>query len=169
MNVDELLAKQAIVEGLYRYCRSLDRMDRDLYDTVFERGAKLDYGQHFVGTADEFRDWVWKSHEMMQAHSHQITNALIEVDSDQGRATSEAYVTVCLRTKPDAKGQTADIVDRGRYLDRWTRGTDDSWRIASRRFVSDVQHVSDASASPPTTAVRDGSDPSFEIFKGSSR
>ena len=164
MTVDDLIAKQAIAEGLYRYCRSLDRMDRGLYGTVFEVGARLDYGEYFVGTAEEFCDWVWDQHNGMQAHSHQITNIIADVDTAEGRGASEAYVTVCLRTKPDGAAQVADIVDRGRYLDRWRRNTDGSWRISVRRYVSDIQQVSDASMSPSPTAARDGTDPSYALF-----
>lgn len=164
MTVDEMFAKQAIAEGLYSYCRSLDRMDDSLYLTVFEPGADLDYGEHFAGTAEAFRDWVWGAHEAMQAHSHQITNILAEVDASGDHAVSEAYVTVCLRTKPDATGTVRDIVDRGRYLDRWSQQDDGSWRIASRKYRSDIQHVADASTSPSVTAVRDATDPSYELF-----
>jgi SnoaL-like domain len=164
VTVEDLIAKQAIAEGLYRYCRSLDRMDRGLYGTVFETAARLDYGAYFVGTAEQFCDWVWEQHEGMQVHSHQITNVLADVDAGEGRAASEAYVTVCLRTRPDGAGKVVDIVDRGRYLDRWQRNVDGSWRISVRRFVSDVQQVSDASMSPPPSAVRDGSDPSYSLF-----
>jgi SnoaL-like domain len=164
LTVDDVLAKQAIAEGLYRYCRSMDRMDRDLYETVFEPGARLDYGDYFSGTAEEFGDWVWAQHEGMQAHSHQITNVLAGVDSAADRATSEAYVTVCLRTKAGPDGKVVDIVERGRYLDRWGRSDDGSWRIGARRYLTDIQQVSDASTSPPTTAVRDATDPSYALL-----
>ena len=164
MTVDDLVAKQEIAEGLYRYCRGLDRMDRALVASVFGPGADLDYGEHFVGSPHAFVEWVWAAHALMQAHSHQITNILAEVDTSAGRAVSEAYVTVCLRTKPDAAGRAVDIVDRGRYLDRWTRGEGGRWTIETRRFRSDIQHLSTASLSPPVTAVRDTTDPSFELF-----
>ena len=164
MTVEEMLARQAIAEGLYRYCRSLDRMDRELYATVFHAEAPLDYGEHFVGTAEDFCDWVWGAHETMQAHSHQITNILCDVDAGGVGAVSEAYVTVCLRTKPDASGAAFDIVDRGRYFDRWAPDGDGSWRIAERVFRSDIQQVFDATTSPPVTAVRDRSDPSYKLF-----
>ena len=138
-------------------------MDVALYATVFAPGAALDYGELFTGTAEEFREWVWSAHQGMQAHSHQITNVLVELDPSGDRAVSEAYVTVCLRTRP-AQGVVTDIVDRGRYLDWWRRGGDGDWRIAARRFRSDVQQVSDAGSSPPPAAVRDRGDPSYELF-----
>lgn len=165
MTLDELEAKQSISEGPYRYCRSLDRMDRDVYGTVFEPGASLDYGEHFRG-AEEFFDWVWGAHAAMQADSHQITDILADVDPGAGRGVSESYVTVCLRTKPGDDGSSTDIVDRGRYLDRWARDSDGSWRIAARRYVSDIQQVAPAAAAPPVTAVRDLTDPSYELFSG---
>ena len=34
----------------------------------------------FEGTGHGFIDWVWKAHEGMERHSHQITNVLIDVD-----------------------------------------------------------------------------------------
>ncbi len=164
MTLDELVARQSIGDGLYRYCRSLDRMDRDLYWTVFEPEAHLDYGDYFAGTAAEFLEWVWRAHEAMQGHSHQITNILTQIDPGGGGAASEAYVTVCLRTKPDEDGKTSDIVDRGRYLDHWTRHLDGTWRISSRRYVSDISQVADASSAPPVVAVRDLGDPSYQLF-----
>jgi hypothetical protein len=164
MTIDELLAKQAIAETLYRYCRSMDRMDTDVYDTVFVPGASLHYGVYFDGTAEEFRTWVWAAHDGMQGHSHQITNLLAVVDPGAGTASSEAYVTVCLRTQPDPNGVAVDIVERGRYLDRWTRTEAGGWRIAERRYCADVQHIADASGSPAVDLVRDRNDPSYAFI-----
>lgn len=162
--LETLLSKQVITEVLYRYCRGLDRMDRELALSVWHPHATVDYG-FFKGTGTEFVDWVWKQHEQFSAHSHQITNILIEVDGQ--RAVSEAYVTVALRMKPNA-GRVADIVDRGRYLDRWSqRGG--MWAIDQRRFLDDFQAVYDM----PATAATDGSqatgrrgpdDPSYGVL-----
>ena len=162
--IDHTSAKFAITEVLYRYCRSLDRMDEEMYATVFVPGAPLDYGQHFRGTAEEFCTWVWEAHRGMQGHSHQISNVLVDVAPDGERAVSEAYVTVCLRTKPDPTGVVRDIVDRGRYLDRWARQADGAWRIAERQFVGDIQQLFDMSALPACDIRRDPSDPSFALF-----
>ncbi len=163
--VDVLVAKQAITEVLYRYCRGLDRMDREVALSVFHDGATADYGPLFAGTGVEFVDWVWTAHQGLDNHSHQITNVLIDVNGD--RAVSEAYVTVALRTKPD-DGNIVDIVDRGRYLDRWAR-LDGRWAIEERRFVEDFQAIYPVPLNPGTdgsaaTGRRGPDDPSYGVF-----
>jgi hypothetical protein len=99
----------------------------------------------------------------MERHSHQITNVLIHVDGD--RAVSEAYVTVCLRTKP-VDGRSVDIESRGRYLDRWSR-RNGTWALDHRRYVDDITHRIDVPAGPAageTTGRRDRDDPSYDFI-----
>ncbi|MCU1379182.1 MAG: hypothetical protein JWN29_2165 [Acidimicrobiales bacterium] len=129
--LEELLAKQAITEQLHRYCHGLDRFDRDLAD-IWHPGGTASYAGIFEGTGAGFLDWVWPVHEGFEATSHQVTNILIDVHGD--RATSETYVTVCLRAA------TTDIVDRGRYVDAWSR-RDGTWAIDERRFIGDIQQI----------------------------
>ncbi len=167
--VETLLAKQAITEVLFRYCRALDRMDRTLALSVWHPGSTADYGPLFAGSGAEFVDWVWAAHAGVAAHSHQITNVLIDVDGD--RATSEAYVTVALRTKPEG-GSIADIVDRGRYLDQWSwrKGV---WAIDRRTFVEDFQAVypvalTEATDGSQATGRRGPTDPSYGVLGGTS-
>ena len=132
--LETLVAKQAITEALHRYCHALDRFDRAAADSVFHPDATADYGEEiFRGTGHGFLDWVWPVHEGMQVHSHQVTNILIEVDGDS--ATSETYVTVCLRVDDDT-----DIVDRGRYSDAWERRRG-VWAITHRKFTDDIQQI----------------------------
>jgi hypothetical protein len=157
-----LAARAAITEVLHRYCRAVDRLDRDLGLSCWHDGATVDYGDTFRGTAADLIDWVCTIHEqLMAAHSHQVTNVLARIDGD--RATSESYVTVALRTKGD---DPTDIESRGRYLDRWSC-RNGIWAIDHRRLVTDL---SSARPSAPTTepaagARRDESDPSYELFE----
>src|SRR5665213_3060327 len=96
----ELVAKQAITEAIYRYCRGLDRMDREVALSVWHPAGTADWGEtYFQGTGAGFIDWVWEVHAGFERHSHQITNILIEVNGD--RAVSESYVTVALWQRPD--------------------------------------------------------------------
>lgn len=164
MTVDELLAKQEITEVLYRYCRSLDRNDEELYRTVFEPGAPVDYGEYFVGNAEEFRIWVWRAHAAMAATSHQISNVLTEITEDGERAVSEAYVTVCLRAAPDDTGAALDILERARYVDRWRRHSDGSWRVAERVYHSDIRQQSVAHGAAVTPEVHGGVGPFPSVF-----
>ena len=132
MSLEALLAKQAITEQLHRYCHGLDRFDRAQAD-IWHDGGTASYAGIFEGTGAGFLDWVWPVHEGFEATSHQVTNILVELDG-LDRATRETYVTVCLRSA------AADIVDRGRYLDTWSR-RDGRWGIDARRFVGDIQQI----------------------------
>jgi hypothetical protein len=83
------------------------------------------------------------------------------------RATSEAYVTVALRTKPN-EGSIADIVDRGRYLDRWSR-REGRWAIDDRTFVEDFQAIypvplNEATDGSQVTGRRSPDDPSYRVL-----
>jgi hypothetical protein len=159
----EVVAKQAITDVLYRYCRALDRMDRALASSVWHAGGTADYGGLYSGTGEGFIDWVWDVHTQFSSHSHQITNVLISVDG--GRAVSEAYVTVALRlVAPD--GAVSDSISRGRYLDRLTL-RDGRWAIDHREYVNDVgpTTVTGSSADAlPSSARRSTEDPSYAIF-----
>ncbi len=168
--VEELLAKEAIREVVYRYCRGLDRMDRDLALSCWHPGGTSDYGDTYEGTGEGFIDWVWPVHrEGFVAHSHQITNLLIAVEGDA--AASEAYVTVTLRSRVGS-GPAVDIVGRGRYLDRWSR-RDGVWAIDHRRHVTDVQSIYpsplDDGSAALSSASRDRSDPSYDLLGSLSR
>lgn len=127
-SVRELLAKQAITEALHSYCHGLDRFDRGLAD-IWHEGGTADYGDIFQGTGAGFLDWVWPVHETFEVTSHQVTNILVSVDGDT--ATSETYVTVCLRNAE------VDIVNRGRYSDRWSLRAG-RWGVDHRIYTDDI-------------------------------
>lgn len=130
--VEVLLAKQAITEKLHSYCHGLDRFDRGLAD-IWHPGGTADYGAAiYQGTGQGFLDWVWPVHQGCEVTSHQVTNILIDVDLEAGRATSETYVTVALRT-PDV-----DITGRGRYADTWSL-RDGQWGVDNRTYHDDLQ------------------------------
>jgi hypothetical protein len=161
----DLLAKQAITEQIYVYCRSLDRMDRALADTVWHPGAHADYGTYYTGDAVGFLDFVWDFHARLYRHSHQATNVLIEV-TGVDRAVSESYHIVSLQWPPQ-DGVVREQIDRNRYLDRWSR-RDGGWRLDARRCIVDVSRTftcaAPAADEDPARAFdsrRDDSDPSY--------
>jgi SnoaL-like domain len=165
LTVTDLLAKQAITEVLYRYCRGLDRMDRDMARSVWHDDGTADYGEHYQGSGTGFVDWVWQAHAGFERHSHQITNVLIEL-LDDDHAVSEAYDTAALRRRtPD--GGAVDIISRGRYLDRWSR-RDGRWAIDHRISLHDIQTTSEVQPpfadDSPSTARRNREDPSYTFL-----
>lgn len=156
------LAKQAIQETLYRYCRGIDRMDLPLTRACWHVDGTARYEGTFDGTADDLLTSIWKIHATMQSHSHQMTNLLIEVAAD--RAVSETYVTVALRTQPGKHG-ASDILTRGRYIDRWSR-RNESWAIDHRHYLTDWMTFLPVGTAPsvPIAGRRDADDPSYAAF-----
>jgi hypothetical protein len=158
-----LEAKQEITEIIYKYCRAVDRMDRQLALSVWHQDGTADWGEMYQGSGSGFIDWVWNAHAEFERHSHQISNILIQVDGDH--AVSESYVTVALWARPDAL-RVVEMVGRGRYADRWSR-RGGRWAIDHRRYISDLQTSLEIPAENAMEGVegrRDRSDPSYAVF-----
>jgi hypothetical protein len=157
----DLLDKQQITELLYTYCRAVDRIDRELGYSIWNEGAEVDYGNAiFVGTARGVIDYICDSHLHGIAHSHQIANILIRLDTD--RAVSEAYVNSAMRMMHGE--QLIQVNTRGRYLDQWSRH-DGRWGIDRRTFVNDFDEVHPATnGSIPSRQRLDQNDLSYRAF-----
>jgi hypothetical protein len=163
MQPSEIADRLEIQAALYRYCRSLDRMDKPMAYALWSDGATAEYFGMYKGTGIGFVDWVWEGHAQMQRHSHQFTNILIEVDGD--RAASEAYGTVVLWTKPDP--DVIETTTRGRYLDTWSRNNG-RWTIDTRLYVLDTMSrlviPPEQAAGVPPEGRRDRDDPSYGVL-----
>ena len=137
----ELVAKQAICESIYKYCKAVDAIDLGLGLSIWAPNATVNYGPIFEGPAAAFVERVCNEHSAMEAHSHQIANVLIEFDRDAQTASSESYVTATLRDSRDGFRQDRTI--RGRYLDQWV-SKGGLWLISHRRFVHDLTTLTPA-------------------------
>jgi hypothetical protein len=158
-----LLDERAIRETLQRYCRGVDRMDRELTRSCWHADGTAAYQGLFEGGVEALLDWMWALHATMQTHSHQTTNCLIELAGD--RAVSETYVTVALRTQPGPAG-ARDVLTRGRYLDRWSR-REGRFAIDHRHYLSDWMTslpVEGADSGSSGGGRRDAQDPSYAAF-----
>ena len=166
-----------IQQVIYRYCRSMDRMDEQLTLSCFEPEADLSYGSLFHGTPQGFVEWLWPVHAAMTGHSHMVSNILFNA-IDDGTYATETYVQVTLRSHDDEG--IFDLVSKGRYLDRW-KNRDNTWRIFERMYVSDLSTVipvgerSLAGLLKPSAmdnrqpvATRNRTDPSYALFAGGS-
>lgn len=156
-----LLAKDQIREKLVQYCRSMDRIDRELGYNVFTEDSHLIYGNYFDGTGREFIDWVCDFHATVVWTSHNVMNETIRVDGDT--AGSETYIIGCIRLL-DAEGNMMEQAIHGRYLDKWVC-IDGEWFVKERLFALDFN---DTHAITEHTehdyGRRDTTDPSYEVL-----
>lgn len=172
MSTASLIDISNIEQVLYRYCRSMDRMDKQLTLSCFMPDADMSYGILYRGNPVGFVEWLWPVHAAMVNHSHMIGNVLVE--SVDGTLVSEAYVQVTLRSS-DESGQF-DVVSKGRYLDSWNV-KDGEYRIEQRMYVSDLSTIvpvaerslgavlhPNALQNKQPAGSRDERDPSYTLF-----
>lgn len=158
--LEELLAKQAIMEVLHSYCRGVDRLDVDLVRDIYHEDAFDDHG-YWSGRGHDFAPFVVNRLRAENAWTtHSITNALIEVRGDL--ALCESQVMVHLKRRTD--GPVIVDVMGARYVDRFSR-RDGAWKIDERTVVLDwhkVENWTGQEAQIPldlfTTGKRDRSD-----------
>jgi hypothetical protein len=136
MEIDDLLRiaqeisdKQALHELNMRYCRAVDRRDRDLFLSCYHPDAVDDHGL-FCGGPAAFADWLGMTEDGGRkttpfAMQHVITNEFFVLDGDV--AWGESY-----QSRRHGPNQGNYI----RYIDRYERG-DDGWRIKRRKLVFD--------------------------------
>ena len=125
----ELLDRQQILDCVHRYCRGVDRFDRELVLSVYHADAIDDHGV-FVGTPTEFVDWAFAYHaQHQQATHHIVTNHTCELDGDT--AHTETYWIFSGINK-----QAPPSIHFGRYIDRFER-RNGRWAIASRVCLSE--------------------------------
>ena len=76
--LEQLVAKEAIRDQIYTYCRSLDRIDNELGYSVFAEDSEVDYGPTYKGTGRGFIDMMLDQHRQMISTSHMMTNIIIK-------------------------------------------------------------------------------------------
>jgi hypothetical protein len=160
--VRDLADRQAITDLIYRYCRSMDRIDVELGYSIWHDDAVADYGAEvYQGSGRGFIDFVCEQHRGTLTHVHQVTNILIDLDGD--RAGSESYVVSDLRA---GRGeQVKQITTWGRYIDQWSR-RNGRWGIDKRIAIRDFSEMRDVTPMPlPARGARDPSDPSYGVLR----
>lgn len=175
--VTELWDREQIRQCLLRYCRGVDRFDRDLILSAFHPDFLDEHGK-FVGTREEFVDWALDMHERAQLlHQHCLLNHTCEIDGTTAHAeTYFMFVAMNRKGKPLTIGG-------GRYIDRLEKREGD-WRIVARVTLRDwsnlenIPDINDLSTMTSTAAslsqvekdfmnqgrgpARDRSDPSYD-------
>jgi SnoaL-like domain len=160
--MDEVKHRQAITDLIYKYCRSMDRIDVELGYSIWHEDGVADYGADFQGGGRAFIDHVSAQHRRTLCHSHQVTNIIIEIDGE--RAGSESYYFSSLRIM--AGEQLKQIGVWGRYIDQWSR-RGGRWGIDKRIAIRDFDEIRDVTPMSTSNAGRrDPSDPSYAVLRG---
>ena len=151
--LEQLLAKQAIVEIVFRYARAIDRLDEALLRSCFHSGST--HHHFFEGpssdpslpsTDETPADFVAFAMARLSAYSrthHQMGNTLVDL-VDTNRANVETYFTAFHRVRqigdPLAGNQAfdteMDYFVGGRYIDQF-ECKDATWAIIHRTGMTD--------------------------------
>ncbi len=163
----ELVARMAILDGLSRYCRAMDRSDRALQDTIWHSDATAQYLDNPLGPYAAPLDSGQLFVDSKAHTHHRIVNVYIEVNGD--RAVSEGYGDSVIRDHPLEDGTVVESIYRGRYIDRWTL-KNGRWAIQHRRYVGEIfgQIRYDSKDWPPFAkrpGKHDRSDESYQYFR----
>ncbi|HVX23175.1 MAG TPA: nuclear transport factor 2 family protein [Acidimicrobiales bacterium] len=158
---DDEAAKVEIREVLSRYCRAVDRRDRELFRSIYHPDAIEHHGS-FEGLGLDFVDVAIDRAAGVDLWQHHLTTINIDVDGDV--AYSEAYYISSSVFPPDDEGNREMWDLFGRYVDRFER-RDGEWKIAERLCVRDFRH--DRLVGPPLSkenhiqGTKDMTDPSY--------
>jgi len=164
----QLLDKDAISDVLLRYARGIDRLDVELFRTVFWEDGGFEDGI-VEGPAKDFIPSLLGDavRSMFAVTQHLISNIRVEFEGAD-LAFVESYFLAFHLLNPDETTLNAILGPRrmqemggdysrsyelyvaGRYFDRFER-RGNQWRIQKRRFVSDW-----TSSAPDSGLGRDG-------------
>lgn len=163
----ELAAKQAIKELVFRYCRAIDRRDFEMLATLYAEDSLDEHGDLFSGSGDDFVKWVPSILATMHATSHQVMNHLIALDPDNpDYAEGEVYIQA-YHLMDGEGGERIHLIGGGRYLDKYTRRAG-CWQFSHRKIVGDYELVLPVHKSGSLSLVdgqQRGQDPSMEFFR----
>lgn len=120
----EMLDRQDILDCVHRYCRGMDRLDRELLLSCYHPDA-LDHHGGFVGGPVEFWEYFSAWHAKYNlAHHHTVSNHTVEVTGST--AHGETYWQF---ESVNTDGSMS--LHGGRYIDRFEK-RDGQWKIAAR-------------------------------------
>lgn len=137
--LEQLLDRHDIQDCLTRWCRAMDRLDRELFLSAFHPDAVCAAGD-FVGGREALYDWASAMHDRWQsATQHDILNHSCEIAGDVAHA--ETYYLYVARNRDESL-----MLAGGRYIDRLER-RDGAWRIALRC------NVIEWACTPPAVAL----------------
>ena len=169
--VRELKDREAIREGIHRYCQAVDRCDLKMLKSCYWPDGYDDHG-FYAGNAHDFADYVIPCLQAVDSSMHSITNTRFRFDGNRCACTSQWHVVHRLAHE----GGFTDFLHDGRYLDVWEK-REGEWKLLHRVIAGDLDRwvhtlnirgdaMDDQNA--PVRGRRGGDDPGnlwFEIMQ----
>lgn len=169
---------QRVADDLYirnllaRYCRGIDRLDRDLVRSCYHDDATDRHGT-FEGSVDEFLDWSFKLLGRFSRTMHFLGTTLVEFPEDApDLAVAESYGIAIHQS--DGGRQKDNWSSGFRYVDRLERRMSDSgklgdWKIAKRIVAVEWSRTDPMDLQlqiPPevTRGIRSQDDPIYHVL-----
>lgn len=157
-SLERIADRMQIQDTMYRWCRSVDRLDFELMKTVFHPDATDAHGAYDGGVAG-LMDWIRNRHRDIPFSMHAVSNLLIEF-AGPDLALVESYVRTTQRYPAEAAQALAqlaggkapegamDLLTCSRYVDRFERRNGE-WKILKRTLVADWKQVVPVAADAP--------------------
>lgn len=163
--VAALCDERAIRDVVLRYCRGIDRMDRELVRGCYHDDARDEHGS-FEGGVDAFLDWCFRLLGRYASTMHFVGNLLVEPSPSRPRERARAETYGIAFHRGDPADPARNLVTGFRYIDRFER-RDGAWRIAHRVATTEWVRVDVPENWWPTPdhlprGRRDASDPVYE-------
>jgi hypothetical protein len=130
--LETLWDREAIRDCLIRYCRGIDRCDRETLRGVYWPDGTDDH-QSFKGNAYDFIEWCLPLTARAARTMHTISNCLIDLRGTIAKVETHFYAYECMRKKGGSEFQ---VLVGGRYLDTLEKRGDE-WRIQHRLLLVD--------------------------------
>jgi hypothetical protein len=162
-----LLAEREIHQVLLRYCRGVDRCDRDLMASCFHEDARDDHGNWIAHGAERIADHIaGRVAPGFGRPMHFMGNVLVEVEDDM--AFAESYI-LAFRAF-DRDGKTHNRCRAVRFVDRFEQ-RQDTWLISERVVVDEWNRVDEVVETQEGAdlfryGTQDKNDPVYAIRRG---
>jgi len=135
--LQELLDERDIRKVVLRYCRGIDRMDREAVLDCYHPDARDLHGS-FDGDPAAYVDWVFGLLDKYSSTMHFIGNQLVELHGE--RAVCESYGVAFHRGEASRPERT--LVTGFRYIDNFERRAPGGpWKIALRVVTTEWVRV----------------------------
>lgn len=153
MDTEELIDRQLILDVIHRYCRGVDRLDKDLIASSYHPDAWDDHGTFKVRGSQCADVIVARIAQQANSSMHCITNVSYERLANDV-VNTEAYFVAWLAFARGDGSFTRGL--GGRYVDRFER-RDNAWRIANRVVVHEWSRIDPiGEAWPPSLNMHQG-------------